>query len=228
MRVRGLPADRGMGVYKGVSVCYKCRNGDGQKKPRGHHRRWTERGLSRGLLIQHSITMGPSQQYFFNQIREAISSDRMASYLARFNQCESQLYGAYAWNIALCESLYPALQGIEITLRNSINDAAVAEFAKQDWYLTNVDTREPKTVNYTTSVLKTKGKQLTTGNYVAEFTFGFWVSLFDGRYHHSPWSRALTSIFTHMPNSNRSMKDLRTRLERIRRLRNRVLHHEPI
>lgn len=78
--------------------------------------------------------MGSRQQEFFGQIHRAMSNGRIAPYLSRFKQSELQAYGAYAWNIALCESLYPALHGIEITLRNGINDAAVAEFKNQDWF----------------------------------------------------------------------------------------------
>ena len=168
-----------------------------------------------------------SQQYPFNQIREAISSDRISSYLSRVNQSEPQAYGAYAWNVALCESLYAALQGIEITLRNGVNDAAMAEFGTQEWYLANVSPWDEKIVNDTTKALKTKGKQPTPSNYVAEFTFGFWVSLFSGRYHHGAWPSVLASPFAHAPKKQRSPKLLRTRLEKIRRLRNRVFHHEP-
>ena len=152
----------------------------------------------------------------------------MSSYLSRVDQSEPQAYGAYAWNVALCESFYAALQGIEITLRNGVNDAAIAEFGTQEWYLANVSPRDEKIVNHTTKALKTKGKQPTPSNYVAEFTFGFWVSLFSGRNHHGPWQRVLTSPFAHAPKAQRSPSNLLPRLEGIRRLRNRVFHHEPV
>ena len=171
--------------------------------------------------------MKPGQQYSLDQIRKAISSERIASYLSRFNQNESAAYGAYAWNIALCESFYPALQGIEITLRNSVNEAAVAEFGTGQWFLIDVEPSEKKIANDTTSILQGKKKALTPSNYVSEFTFGFWVSLFSGRYHHGAWPSVLASPFAHAPKKQRSPKLLRTRLEKIRRLRNRVFHHEP-
>ncbi len=173
------------------------------------------------------MLMEPGQQYSLDQIRKAISSERIASYLSQFNQNESAAYGAYAWNIALCESFYPALQGIEITLRNGVNEAAVAEFGTGEWFLLDVEPSEKKIANDTTSILKSKKKALTPSNYVSEFTFGFWVSLFSGRYHQGAWPSVLTSPFAHAPKKQRSPKLLRTRLEKIRRLRNRVFHHEP-
>ena len=174
------------------------------------------------------MLMEPGQQYSLDQIRKAISSERIASYLSRFNQNESAAYGAYAWNIALCESFYPALHGIEITLRNGLNEAAVAEFGTGEWFLLDVAPSEKKIANDTTRILKGKKKALTPSNYVSEFTFGFWVSLFSGRYHQGAWPSVLTSPFAHAPKKQRSPKFLRTRLEKIRRLRNRVFHHEPI
>ncbi len=178
--------------------------------------------------MKYSIPKGSGQQYFFNQIREAISSDRIASYLLRLNQNELQAYGAYAWNVALCESLYIALHGIEITLRNGINDAAVAEFGDLEWYLADRNPKRAQTVKDATSTLQVKQKPLIPGNYIAEFTFGFWIGLYNRKNQHGPWQRVLVSPFKHAPKKRRSLSTLLPRLERIRRLRNRVFHHEPI
>ena len=67
---------------------------------------------------------------------------------------------------------------------------------------------------------------------MAELRFGFWTSLFDVRYEQNRvlWPRLLGAqlLDSSSPRSVRSRKQLSPRLNRIRHLRNRVFHHEPI
>ncbi len=63
---------------------------------------------------------------------------------------------------------------------------------------------------------------------VAELTFGFWITLLDRRYERVLWPRLLRSAFPHMPAAIRQRQTLSKRFDDIRKLRNRVFHHEPI
>ena len=80
----------------------------------------------RGLLSEYTTSRYScqmSQDYFYFNLRAAISSDRAASFYTASSPGDFDAFGTYAWNLALCESLYPALNSIEICLRNSINEA---------------------------------------------------------------------------------------------------------
>ena len=67
-----------------------------------------------------------------------------------------------------------------------------------------------------------KGKPITRGGVVAGVQFGFWVSLFNKHYE-DLWRERLRRAFPHGPATR---KDLASSMDRIRRFRNRVDHHD--
>ncbi len=44
------------------------------------------------------------------------------------------LLSRYFWNMAICESLYPSRQGLEISLRNSMHGAIAQHIGADDWF----------------------------------------------------------------------------------------------
>ena len=54
------------------------------------------------------------------------------------------------------------------------------------------------------------------------------MSLFIGRYEVTFWRKLLSAVFPNAPAYLRKRDEIHARLDRIRRLRNRVFHHEPI
>jgi hypothetical protein len=92
-------------------------------------------------------------------------------------------------------------------------------------------TSEAKKVRAAKLHLVGTGKPLAPGRLVAELTFGFWTALFDVRYESTRvlWPRLFgQKIFASAPRSKRSRKALSPLLNRVRNLRNRAFHHEPI
>ena len=73
--------------------------------------------------------------------------------------------------------------------------------------------------------------QRTTGKVIPELKFAFWQSIFTSRHDQRFWNPYLTDLFPNM-NTSVSIQDRRKliydELEQIRRLRNRIAHHEPI
>ncbi len=63
---------------------------------------------------------------------------------------------------------------------------------------------------------------------MANLTLGFWLSLFRIRYEQVLWPKLLEPVFPHCPRNQRTRQNAYLRLDQIRRLRNRVFHHEPI
>ena len=128
----------------------------------------------------------------------------------------------------MCESLYPALQGIEVALRNSVNDAASAEFGDEFWFKSQLTGYEKKRIDEIDEKITESKVKATPGRYIAECNFGFWVNLFSGTYEQILWRKLIRDVFPHAPVHLRKRKAIRSRLNHIRRLRNRVFHHEPV
>jgi len=171
------------------------------------------------------------QSIFSDQLRRAISHERLDAYRQRgSSNDDSELFAHYAWNMALSESLYTPLQCLEVSLRNSIYDAATAHFKTDTWFdLPDVlSPQEINKVQEAKSTLIKCNKPPDAGKLIPELTFGFWTSLFDVRYEKILWPWLLKPVVPNMPRHIRIRKNLSKRLNRIRTLRNRIFHHEPI
>ena len=57
------------------------------------------------------------------------------------------MHAAHVWNIALCESLYPALHAFELSLRNRIHQVALRHFGSEDWFEGRLKTQEEEMLN---------------------------------------------------------------------------------
>ena len=166
------------------------------------------------------------------RLHQALSTERLAGYRRRIDPGgDTALFAHYIWNMALSEALYPALQGVEVVLRNTIHEAAHERFGRDDWFddtaiihhhndITNLDKAK--------ETLRRKGKPLEPSRIIAELSFGFWTSLLDRRYERVLWPRLICTAFPRVPRRLRTRRELSRRFHRIRLLRNRVFHHEPI
>lgn len=179
------------------------------------------------------------QGHYVLAIRKAISSERLDAY--GLGRTDDQKIANYLWNLALCESLYPALNGLEIAFRNAVFNAGAQIFSgisTRDvpcWLDANpslFDADHEQSVTAAKLRLRDRGRALEPGRLVAELTFGFWTSLFEVRYERNRvlWPHLFGAQLLHpsSPRSVRSRKELSPLLNRIRHLRNRVFHHEPI
>lgn len=163
-----------------------------------------------------------------------ISEQRIGPYRVNVTDSELVTYARYAWNLALCESLYPALNGLEIALRNSIHNAAAYRFSDEYWFDRLQLSKTQKALKSARDRLSWDGKKrenATAGDLVSQLNFGFWAGLFDSQYEQFLWTRLLRPVFPHIPRSERSERSrnrLSRRLHSIRLMRNRVFHHEPV
>lgn len=172
----------------------------------------------------------------FDSIKKTLSSQRLESY-GHPNDNPFLILDNYVKNIKLCESLYPCLHLLEVSLRNHLHQA-ISNFVKDDQWLqkfsyldekeTYLDEKEKRVVVGAIEKLKNQKKEPETGRVIAELNFGFWTSLFDVRYERVFWQKIIKNIFPTMPQSIRTRKKISTRLNKIRKLRNRVFHYEPI
>lgn len=170
-------------------------------------------------------------QHPFIALRGALSHDRLEGYRVSSNDDDTILLTRCAWNIALSEALYPALHGLEIGLRNTLHNAISEYWGNPLWFeaaIPGLAQEELVKVEVAKQELQKARKPIEAGRMVAELAFGFWTGLLNARYERIFWPRLLRTAFPAMPNSIRTRKQLSTRLNEIRRLRNRVFHHEPI
>ncbi len=169
---------------------------------------------------------------FAQKLTQALSHERLSAYARRApGQGNRVLFAHYAWNMALSESLYPVLQALEVLLRNTVDNAARHYFGKADWYDDSRIIQHPNdrsSIDKARRILNRQNKPIEPGRIIAELNFGFWTSLFDRRYEQVLWPRMLKTTFPYMPRRIRTRQTLSKRFHRIRILRNRIFHHEPI
>lgn len=154
---------------------------------------------------------------------------------SRIRGYQTNKYGAdplklYLWNMRLSESLYQSLCFLEITFRNALVGAIIKVFGLTEWpleYELLADKEVSKVIKVIFELEKHK-KEVTSDEIIAELTFGFWTSLLDKRYEQVLWPKIITKTFPFMPRETRTRKTLSKRFNRIRLLRNRVFHYEPI
>ena len=163
-----------------------------------------------------------------------LSSQRLGPYLAHSQGDRHRALAYYHWNLCLSETLYPVLHLNEVVFRNAMHQALTREFDTQNWFQGLwLHPREQRAIEKVTTELRKRDQQnaLDPDKVVAELTFGFWCSLCDTRYerHQVLWPRLLRHpSLKQLPKRQRQRKQLSRALNRLRQLRNRVFHHEPI
>ena len=80
-------------------------------------------------------------------------------------------------------------------------------------------------IELATKQLHERGKLPTADYVVSELSFTFWVALFANVYDQTLWRTDLHRIFTPRTKNRHGLHDS---LDRLRNLRNRIAHHEPI
>src|SRR5690348_14935852 len=74
------------------------------------------------------------QRAYVAGLRQAISDVRLDAYRRPGDADDLDAVARYLWNIALSEALYPTLQALEITLRNSLHLAISKHFRNAMWF----------------------------------------------------------------------------------------------
>jgi Abi-like protein len=168
---------------------------------------------------------------FFLQIEGILHTERIDAY-RRDGADHTVTLARYLLNMALSESLYPALQFAEIALRNAVHRELTARCNTDAWYdspLARLTLWQQDKVKEAKDALRKLRKPLTSGRIVAELTFGFWTCFFNNCHARTGIGSYLAkNAFTHAPASEQYQAKLDKRWQSIRDLRNRVFHHERI
>jgi hypothetical protein len=142
------------------------------------------------------------------------------------------MVATYFWNMALSRELMLSLGIVEITMRNGIHRALTTHTGYPNWYdHIPLLQRQQEKITSTKAEITNAGEVLLPGRVIAGLGFGFWTMLLSGGYGAiwNPNNVALIGqAFPHLAALNQSRGYAHRRFNNIRRLRNRISHHEPI
>ena len=162
------------------------------------------------------------------ELESALSHERFARYLEWAEENRDQALALYALNTQISESLYTPLQMLEVSLRNRIHsvlsDAMQESWFEEDGFL-KISNQRDQVVIARERLIKF-GKEPTPGRIVAALSFSFWTSML-ARNYEDHWQKTLNRI-TYRDGKNLRRKDLSEPLAKIRLIRNRIAHHEPV
>jgi hypothetical protein len=129
----------------------------------------------------------------------------------------------------LSEAFYTPLQCLEVCLRNKMHDRLTFTYGPT-WYrdtATGLGGMVSQSVREAMGELAERRRKETPGAVVAELGFGIWVALLGPHYDATLWRRSLARAFR--PDGKGLRRDMvHSRMNVLRRFRNRVAHHEPI
>ena len=162
-----------------------------------------------------------------DQLDQALTIPRLTKYLNACNGDRQRAIQLYEYNTQISEAMYGVIQPLEIALRNAIHRVLTKDLGRADWYDAGIlQTPELESLSAARASLWHWKKAEAPDRIVAELTFGFWVRLLNKKYEKALWVSHLYKCFPYGPKPDR--EKMSQRFIKIRDLRNRVAHHEPI
>ncbi len=164
-----------------------------------------------------------------------LSAPRFKTYQDFASGDDQRALRIYQWNLELCAAFYMPLHICEISIRNGVVQALESQFGA-DWHTSIGFQRtlpESKGYNPKQDLILTRAKLerhavLSAGKVVAELKFVFWEYMFTARHDNHLWKPYFQQSFPNAADLPAGRNDIRHRIELVRRLRNRIAHHEPI
>jgi hypothetical protein len=173
--------------------------------------------------------MQSSDQFRLKRIEKALSRKRLTRYMAMSNGDLAQAIELHRWNTSLGAALHFPMQTFELLFRNTLNDSLTSKFGS-NWYdvkFQHLELNSQKQIEAAKDQLISQGRQATAPAVIAQFSFGFWLSLLAKRNETRFWVTTLHSSFPQAPRSLQRAA-IYNAVNDIRLLRNRIAHHEPI
>lgn len=175
---------------------------------------------------------------FSNQLildlEAVLSPPRFGTYLRETAGDRHRAMELYCWNTDVSAAFYVTLQFCELSIRNGAIEAVEAVFGG-NWHLNRgfayTLPAPPRGYQPRADLADCAKKLPTAGKVVAELKFAFWRYLFLKGQQARIWDPHLANVF---PGYDKSLtlSQARARLsddiEEVRKLRNRIAHHEPI
>ncbi|MGU7769865.1 hypothetical protein ACV229_06760 [Burkholderia sp. MR1-5-21] len=170
-------------------------------------------------------------------VTKALSRPRMATFDAIARPADDHDLASlqlYAWNAAVSGALLPVLHVCEVVIRNAVSDVLDTVYgANWPWSASFERSLPAPRVGYNpqADLQAARRNVRTVGKVIPELKFVFWQRMFTARNDARLWNGHLQRVF---PNLDPGVavavhrQTIYNHLEDIRKLRNRIAHHEPI
>lgn len=153
---------------------------------------------------------------------------RYRSFLTSTDGLECEAIDLYIWNIRASTAIFELIAVLEVALRNSIVHR-LSDMSDGNW----IEFLRPLLTDRASFSLSEAIERSTSSagefreqQVVSELSLGFWVLLYSRRYEMKLWRAGLSQMFSSTNHFSRG--DVYSALIRIKSLRNRIAHHEPI
>ena len=166
-------------------------------------------------------------------MQAVLSVPRFSTYLAAANNDSDSAGQLYLWNAVVASSLMLPMHFAEVSTRNAVSEVLESVYGSRWPWNHSFEFSLPspsRGFSPRSELVAVRSRETTTGKVVAELKFVFWQKMFTQRFDARLWDGRIHSLFP-----NRAVAadaELRSRiysdLEVIRKLRNRMAHHEPI
>lgn len=167
------------------------------------------------------------------RVKGTLSSPRLSTYEREASNLDGALE-LYLWNANVSGAFFPCLHICEVTIRNAVSEVLFKLHGNQwPWNNGFINTLpNPKYGdNPRRNLQQASAKSSDVNKVIPELNFVFWQKMFTSRHDDQLWLPHFRTTFPHADVSV-AIKVLRSEiyndLEKIRRLRNRIAHHEPI
>lgn len=177
----------------------------------------------------------------------ALSVPRMDTYLSANANKPSPLAAGvalYFWNASTAAAFMYPLHFCEVLIRNAVAEVLTTVYGPQwpwdnGFFLSLPHPSSPSAFKPRNALLAARKKaedaagtsNPSADKAIAEMSFAFWQSMFTARYDHGLWANHIKTAFPNAPAatpSHQVRSQIHKSLEIIRKLRNRIAHHEPI
>jgi hypothetical protein len=167
-----------------------------------------------------------------HSVSATLAPARIGRYMPAAGGNASFALRLYVWNARLCEAMYLPLQLAEVASRNAISIPLMKRFGSlwyEDHRFENLLTSQFR-MTLQDTVSKEKRRRtapLTVDHVIAALPFGFWVNLMARPFENQLWATGVKVAF---PNAAKldSRQSIHARLERMRKIRNDIMHHYAI
>ena len=170
-----------------------------------------------------------------HHLPNVLSAPRFATYLRETGNDRTRALHLYHWNLQVSAAFMVPLHVLEVALRNAIVEAIEAVHGGT-WPWTRGFIRSlpnPRGPAYSPKrdLEGCAAQQPTAGKVVAELKFVFWEKMLTNRHQGRLWDDHFYAVFPDAPRgvaASQRRSELRSDIEAVRRLRNRIAHHEPV
>ncbi|QQG28462.1 hypothetical protein JFY74_20900 [Pectobacterium carotovorum] len=175
-----------------------------------------------------------------NSIKDSLSAARIGTYenivggATGLPQTEKALK-LYMWNAQISAAFFVPLHVCEVLTRNAISEVIETVYGDRWPWSIGFERSLPIPIHGykpKDDLISGRRNQPTTGKVIPELKFVFWQKMLTGRFDTRLWNNHILTAFPHAVAQGLSAAQLRQNLysdlETVRKLRNRIAHHEPI